>query len=228
MNNKKMTLENKITKTLKGVGTGLALLAAVAGGCAGGSGSGGGKDTSPKYDVTAEADFGNGYSGNVQWNIMTEGETPAEYVDVSINGGNTERYVNAAEANPFELGYIAEIQEGPNTIMARYDGGTAEEEFVPASEEEAEAVMENYFITNGIDYEKNTPFEITSPEGCEGIFEVDFYTESGDILEYISHSENLQEKLDNKDKLDCAGEPNRTFTYLPEAELVKRVQNFLE
>ena len=88
-------------------------------------------------------------------------------------------------------------------------------------------LKESQNLEEGVDYEKNVMFTIDDTEhpGCGSTFEVDYYFNSGKIFEYVSHSESLSGKLDNKSKLECAGEFPVFRVYSPESEIISALDN---
>ena len=220
-----MTIE-KLFKPLKGIATGLAMLAL------GACGDGG---SSNKVNITTVPNFGNGYSGQVTWDVMAEGsKKPVEYVDVSINGKPWQRYPNTLESNPLEIGYVAKIKK-ENAIDVYAGNAHESDAFVPASEVEAENLITEKLNTKSYPYMVNSL--VTIGENCSQYSQDTFYVDydidispaptNHAIIEYVSTTDDIHEKLADKQKLDCAGIPNKYFVYLPESEVRDRTQSFI-
>ncbi len=229
-----MTIE-KLFKPLKGIATGLAMLVAVAG-----CGDGGSSSVSDPA-IKIARNFGNGYSGEIEYDISVEAKKPVDFVEVSINGGSVEKYINDSQENPYEMGYVAKIKK-ENAIDV-YAGNAHESDAFSAMSEKVatgttdaeDGVVDEPLVNNGYNlgtnYNKNVSYFVSAE--CGNINEVDYSVTDNNsplgeiIIEYVSDTDDLTEKLNDKTKLDCADIPNKYFVNLPKEETKSRLQGWI-
>jgi len=144
----------------------------------------------------------------VEYNIFAEDEDGVDYATVSYNGNESQTFTSS-EGNLI-VNYSADVEEeGELTVNVCDTLGMCTnkiDNYVIASEDEAEDVIADYLISNGISYQQNVQFTIAAPEECQDNFMVDFYANvNGDqvIYDYESIGENNNDKWS---KLECAGE----------------------
>lgn len=168
--------------------------------------------------------------GEVEYNLSGRDDGSVDSISARFNSGNYQNFSNGSLV-------LVPIISGANTVEARayddegkVDPTPAIDTFISPTEEQARTLIDNIFSGRSGTYSSLEKDVLVSLGDSN--FYVDYLIKRDgkpDVhIDYVGYTEELEEKLSNKEQSNLYGIPNLYLIRIPESEINLKLNDFID